>query len=1206
MANNMAVQAFIELLFCFFQNVYKFHPNDMKQLIFAFLLFLGGLAFSLNASAQERAPLETAQNHIKANLEKWQLSAADVADLVVSDNYRSDHNGVHHFYFIQRHAGIEVHTAIMGVHVKGDKVAYAVHRFVPELASKINTTQPLITSRQAIDFAAKHVGAYMPVALRQTGHPQEHLYVYEGGAIAKSDITVKLVFQQMRKSGAVRLAWHVTLDQMDTSDWWSIRVDAETGEILEKNNWTTYCNFRHDAGHQHSADCVGHAAESAQTTVDNLLLNDGAQYKVFPLPAESPIHGTHQLVINPADPIASPFGWHDINGVAGPEFTTTRGNNVRAYLDTLGTNQLSEGPSGGAALIFDFPHDANLEPAQMRPAAVTNLFYMANMMHDINYHYGFDEKAGNFQQNNYGNGGTNADPVLAEAQDGSGTNNANFATPPDGASGRMQMFLWTEGRAELLTVLEPANIAGGYETTSAAFGPEITATPIIGNVVIARDGSSQPELCCNAIANAAEVNGKIALIQRGECFFKEKVRNAQLAGAIAVIICNIDEGLIGMGDVGSVPNVNIPSVMLKNSSCQLIRTAIANGATVQLRLQRPDTGGPSQVDGDFDNGIIAHEYGHGISNRLTGGPSQADCLFNGEQMGEGWSDFFSLITTAKPGDTGGQARGIGNYAVRASANASGIRRLPYSTDPSVNAQSYDDIIATTAPHPLGEVWVGMLWDLYWRLVDIYGWDEDLVNGDGGNNKAIQLVTDGMKFQNCLPGFIDGRNAIIAADIVNYNGIHECLIWDVFARRGLGYSAQQGDNFDRNDGFQAFDVKPECIAELKIAKAMTPNINAGENITVTLTATNHKAETATAVRVSDVIPSGAAFVAGSVTGAANFTVDGNMISFQLGDMISGDEQTVTYRLASSPNLKSVRQLYDDMEQGDGYWGREALEGSNIWDLNDGPASSGDYAWFVPSTNNENDQVLLLLDPVVVSAAQPIMRFKHRYNTEPTIDGGIVQISTDGGSTWERPETYIFKNGYRGRIYYTAFATPNVQAFWGNSNGFVDTYYDLSAYIGQEIFIRFRFSTDAQATDDPEQGIGWYVDDFELLDMFNYNSEACITSNQGDQACAEAPNKGSIVEPGVSTAVAEQLIGGAKMEVFPNPTYDFVNVSFKLDHSSRVNIRLTGTDGRLLRQTSMELGAGTQLLPFSLQGLPQGVYVLHVQTDAGSATEKIVKK
>jgi extracellular elastinolytic metalloproteinase len=163
-----------------------------------------------------------------------------------------------------------------------------------------------------------------------------------------------------------------------------------------------------------------------------------------PFPIESPLHGSRQLVSDPAYPNASPFGWHDTNGQAGPEFTITRGNNVNAYLDRNGDNAVDgERADGGATLNFDFPFDSKKEPATYTKAAVTNLFYANNMMHDILYQFGFDEKAGNFQQNNYNKGGTGADQVLAEAQDGSGTNNANFATPPDGSSGRMQMFLWT-------------------------------------------------------------------------------------------------------------------------------------------------------------------------------------------------------------------------------------------------------------------------------------------------------------------------------------------------------------------------------------------------------------------------------------------------------------------------------------------------------------------------------------------------------------------------------------------------------------------------------------------------------------------------------------------------------------------------------------------------------------------------------------------
>jgi hypothetical protein len=66
-------------------------------------------------------------------------------------------------------------------------------------------------------------------------------------------------------------------------------------------------------------------------------------------------------------------------------------------------------------------------------------------MHDRMYNLGFTESARNFQLSNHGRGGAQNDRVLAEAQDGSGTNNANFATPPDGFSPRMQTFLFTRG-----------------------------------------------------------------------------------------------------------------------------------------------------------------------------------------------------------------------------------------------------------------------------------------------------------------------------------------------------------------------------------------------------------------------------------------------------------------------------------------------------------------------------------------------------------------------------------------------------------------------------------------------------------------------------------------------------------------------------------------------------------------------------------------
>lgn len=78
------------------------------------------------------------------------------------------------------------------------------------------------------------------------------------------------------------------------------------------------------------------------------------------------------------------------------------------------------------------------------PATVA-LFYFNNVLHDYLYEIGFTEQFWNFQMDNFGLGGAGGDSVSVQAQDGSGTNNANFGTPDDGSNPRMQMFVFTEG-----------------------------------------------------------------------------------------------------------------------------------------------------------------------------------------------------------------------------------------------------------------------------------------------------------------------------------------------------------------------------------------------------------------------------------------------------------------------------------------------------------------------------------------------------------------------------------------------------------------------------------------------------------------------------------------------------------------------------------------------------------------------------------------
>ena len=1011
------------------------------------------------------------------------------------------------------------------------------------------------------------------------------------------------------------------------TDYWSMRIDAQTGEVLDKKNWTRHCAFP-DHDHQHGCGYLGHS-DAAKTTPsipsyeEKNPSTDGAIYEVFPVPLESPLAGVRELVFEPSDPTASPFGWHDTDGAAGAEFTITRGNNVHAYADPNDVNRADVNfpePAGGGDLVFEFPFDPEGEPLVNRDAAVTQLFYMNNVMHDLSYSYGFDEAAGNFQETNYSNQGRGSDYVEAEALDdanGNSNNNASFSSPPDGLNGGMNMFVWTRGGSKVLFIDEPEAIAGGLEVSRASFGGDIDSIPITGNVAIADDGGINGTLACNTIQNTEEVEGKIVLIDRGTCFFVDKARNAQIAGAIAVVVCNFENSRVGMGAPPEDPgnDITIPIVMLTSGDCQTIRQNLDD---IQLSMVVPQESntGPDFLDGDFDNGIIAHEYGHGISIRLTGGPTSANCLFNDEEMGEGWSDFFTLVTSIKPGDTGTERRGIGNYVLRNAPNATGIRSFPYTTDFTVNSKTYRDVVATTAPHPLGEVWTAVLWDMFWAFVDKYGYDSDLYHGTGGNNMAIQLVIDGLKMQPCGPGFADGRDAILMADVANNGGANQCLIWEVFARRGLGFSADQGSTNNRNDLNEGFDIMPSCIKTVKIDKTVTPSINAGDDIQVTLTVTNDKDEAVSGIAVSDIFPDGTSLLNNSVsavlTSATERTVPilfqfvGNQIEITVEESLStGASMEITYGLTTDPNNVSISQFKDGGEDGNDLWLVIDDEGSAIWELQDAFANSGDFAWNVPNVDEDSQHTLLLDEEIPVSGAFPAVRFFHTYDIEPGLDGGIVELSTDGGTSWADAAPHFIRNTYDGPLAYVTFATPDKSAFWGSTSEFEASYIDLTSFIGERVMIRFRYGSPEETVTDAPDFQGWFIDDVEFMDLLAYNSEACVTTEQGDNACAIANEGGTLVEVGTPLTSVEDLEeNGLSFQVFPNPAGDYINVSLSNEQADEGTITLFNMNGQTLTQKEISLQNTTQIIPFQVSDLARGFYFVEVRTATGVAMKKLI--
>ncbi|KAH6561948.1 hypothetical protein BASA50_001003 [Batrachochytrium salamandrivorans] len=434
------------------------------------------------------------------------------------------------------------------------------------------------------------------------------------GASAKLGVPVYSKFSHIleyveQPDGALVYAYKFQLRDSPLTKWVQVWSNANTGQVIQVVDFSNKISFR-----------------------------------AIPLPRHSPDDG-FDLIQNPEFKASSPNGWVDDN--------TTKGNNAVAVspFNSIGASANRKG-------VFDAKFDENEDPrtATNEQVSSINLFYLTNVMHDITYQYGFTEKTGNFQNNNFGKGGKGNDAIVINVLSNRGTNNANFFTPSDGQPGEMNMFRFTSTR----------------------------------------------------------------------------------------------------------PN----------------------------------------RDGGLDNPIPIHEFGHGLSNRLTGGSATSQCLRTNEArgMGEGWSDVLALFVTSKPTDKPTTKIVFGSYVLN---NQRGIRSRPYTTDMKVNPLTFSDLQTRGEVHDIGEVWAAMVWEVYWNLVNKHGFSANLHDAKQtkGNIIAMQNVIGGLMRQPCNPTFLSARDAIIEADKSFYGGANKCEIIKGFAKRGLGLNA---NNF-RND----FSVPKEC-------------------------------------------------------------------------------------------------------------------------------------------------------------------------------------------------------------------------------------------------------------------------------------------------------------------------------------------------------------------------------------------------------------
>jgi hypothetical protein len=615
-------------------------------------------------------------------------------------------------------------------------------------------------------------------------------FKFEQANLSREIIPAELVWLEGEGKNMF-LCWMVEINEINDENIWDVFIDAHSGAFVKKENMVAHCSFDiHNTYYQEHDN----TSLLAPLPLASVMVTPDSSYNVFPMPIESPFHGPRAIVTKPwlnagAGNNAITLGWHK-NGTTN--WTSTRGNNVYAYDDINHDNNPGISPDT-FNLRFDYPYIPSTNAQLSLKACITNLFYWNNLMHDVTYQYGFDEVSGNFQDNNLSRGGLGADYVKAEAQDGGGTNNANFSIVADGTSGRMQMYLWSQvPGGSPLTINSPASIDGPMWAVESNFSNNnklVNVGTKTGDLLLVNDTGGSTHQGCGAMSNAASLPGKIAVVDRGTCDFVTKVKNVQNNGAIAaIVIDNIpNEAPFAMG--GTDNTITIPAVMISYEDGVDLKAVMVSNTVNATEAPVPNI----TPDGDFDSGVICHEYGHGVSTRLTGGPSNPNCLNNAEQMGEGWSDFFALMmTTDWTTATSAESRGIGTYVLGEPPTGVGIRTYPYAINMAINPFTYADVASSGGSvHYIGSIWATMLWEMVWKIMEITPADADMYHGTGGNNVAMQLVMDGMKLQPCSPGFVDGRDAILLADKLYYGGQYHCAIWNAFAKRGLGKSATPG-------------------------------------------------------------------------------------------------------------------------------------------------------------------------------------------------------------------------------------------------------------------------------------------------------------------------------------------------------------------------------------------------------------------------------
>jgi extracellular elastinolytic metalloproteinase len=796
-------------------------------------LLLATMLFSIGAIAQNR--LEIVNHFLKTTAVNQKIITSPVEYNVINDHETI--NGTEYVKVQQKINGIPVFQAFGTFALKDGKVQNFNNSFITVSKSKSLETSPKLNASEAIEKFARKSGKNFILIQNAEDikkNPEQLKQKVTGNDVAFIENSPAYLMYY-NDHNQLKLAWILLADIKTPGaddehghqhSAYETIIDANTGDLLSKKPIINSCTFQPGfpnnniyKNNPEDFEWIKKEYQTAPYTADG-------SYRVVPANFNSPLDHDYTLLSNVSDPVASAEGWHKklsyvTNASVTDEYTI--GNNSHVGYDANGefsdlvnafalmlimNKSYIKNETKGNNYVFDFPNpgnSTNYDPLAYTDLANTQMFYSTNFIHDVLYHHGFTPAAGSFQANE-GEGNN----LIGFTSSGLGqsrvVNNAVMGYSGLLVKNPTALFYTfeTPNNAGVMNISQ-GPLTGHYPGVLGNNSYPYTTSNITGDLILYNDGTGgDPNDGCEVAVNSSEFSGKIVAVNRGTCNFTDKVNKIKDFNPKGIIILNNSTtDMSGALDIGN-PTLAIPVAAINKGIGDQIRTALNNNQTITATL--PAEGfALTKRNGGLDSQVILHEYTHAVSKRLMN-----DAQSGEEQMGEGWSDYFAINLTQQPSQTAADQINMGSYAF----GGSGMRVLPYTTDMNVNPHTYDylKIIGAGAnlEHPTGYLWALMLWEMHWALVNKYGFNPDIKGSTGGNNIALNLVIQGMKMGVANPGFVDGRNAILQADDALYGGQNKCDIWEAFAKRGLGYSANQGTSASRIDGTQAFDMPPADV------------------------------------------------------------------------------------------------------------------------------------------------------------------------------------------------------------------------------------------------------------------------------------------------------------------------------------------------------------------------------------------------------------